>query len=80
MAEIRATKNGEIYLKDVSLQTILETVANWYDVEIHYVTEIPAGKFSLRVPLESKLSVIIDILRKQGVQIARQGKGITVGK
>jgi ferric-dicitrate binding protein FerR (iron transport regulator) len=77
-AEILATKNGMIYLKDVSLQTILAAVANWYKVEIHSETEIPAGTFSLMVPLESKLSVIIDMLKKQGVHVVHQGKRVTV--
>jgi transmembrane sensor len=79
-AEILATKNGMIYLKNVSLQTILAAVANWYKVEIHYESEIPAGKFSLMVPLESKLPVIVDTLKKQGVHIVYQGKRVTIWK
>ncbi len=80
-SEILALKNGEIYLREASIQTIMATISKWYNVEIHYAGgEIPDRKLTLRVPLESKLSVIVDSLKKQGLHIYLLGNAITILK
>jgi transmembrane sensor len=80
-SEILALKNGEIYLREASIQTIMATISKWYNVEIHYAGgEIPDSKLTLRVPLESKLSVIVDSLKKQGLRIYLLGNAITILK
>ncbi len=79
-AEILALKNGEIYLKDASIETIMATVSRWYQVAIKYPGRIPNKKLNLKVPLESKISVIIDSLKKQGIHLYEQGGTITILK
>ena len=80
-SEILALKNGEIYLRDASIQTIMATISRWYNVEVHYSGgDIPESKLTLRVPLESKLSVIVDSLKKQGLHILLLGNSITILK
>jgi transmembrane sensor len=79
-SEILSLKCGQINMKDAGIQDVLSTVAQWYDVRVEYLGAIPDKKFSLKVPLESNLSVIIDMIKKQGVHITMQGKVITVVK
>ena len=79
-AEIFSLKNGQIDLKDVGIKEIMAIVAQWYDIRIQYLGEIPDKKYSLKVPLESKLTLITDMLNKQGLHITKQGRIITVIK
>lgn len=79
-SQILALKYGMINMKEASIQEVLSTVAQWYDVRVEYPGAIPDKKFSLKVPLEADLSVIIEMIKKQGVHITMQGKVITVMK
>ena len=80
-SNILSLKNGEIYFKDASLKDVLYTVTQWYDVTIQYGEGVnPDQKVSLRVPLDSKLSVIIDSLTKQGFTVIKGGKTIRIEK
>jgi ferric-dicitrate binding protein FerR (iron transport regulator) len=78
--EVLAIKNGEIYFKSATLPTILQVVARWYDVDVKYDVQSTDDKFTLKVPLGSDISVIIDSLRKQGAHILISGKTITIVK
>jgi transmembrane sensor len=77
-AEVLALKNGEIYTKNVSIQTIMSRVTRWYDVEVRYASGISENKYTLRVSLGTDISTIIESLKKQGAQISLQGKILTI--
>jgi hypothetical protein len=79
-AEVLALKNGEIYTKDVSIQTIMSLVSRWYDVEVRYGSGITENKYSVRVPFGTNLSSIIESLKNQGAYIIQDGKVITIIK
>ncbi len=78
--EIIAWKNGEFYFKDAALQTLMPSIAKWYDVDIQYVSQIQDKKFSLRVPRNTPLKKVLESLQKQGLHITQQGKTITIWK
>ena len=79
-AEIMALKNGEIYFREAPIQSIMATVAKWYPVHTRYEGGIPAGRYSLRVPVDAGFSVITDSLKQQGVHLVVQGKTISISK
>ncbi len=78
--EVLALKNGEIYFKSATLPNILQVVARWYSVDVKYDVQPTDDKFTLKVPLGSDISVIVDSLRKQGAHILLAGKTITIVK
>jgi ferric-dicitrate binding protein FerR (iron transport regulator) len=79
-AEVLALKYGEIYTKDVSIQTIMSLVSRWYDVEVRYGSGIMENKYTVRVPFGTNLSSIIESLKNQGAYIIQDGKVITIIK
>jgi transmembrane sensor len=80
LTEIIAWKNGEFYYRQAGLPLILPAIANWYDVDIQYGSQIPDKKISLRMPRTAPLSEVLDNLRKQDLHITQRGKIITIWK
>jgi transmembrane sensor len=76
--EVMALKNGEIYLKDISLQDIMSRVSKWYDVEVRDFSIRTEKRYMLRFPMGTELSAIIESLQKQGAHLIVQDKIITI--
>jgi ferric-dicitrate binding protein FerR (iron transport regulator) len=78
--EIIAWKNGRTLFHDADIQTIMQTISRWYDVDVNYIGALPDKKFNVNIPRDADLSELINSLKKQGVHISARGKKITVAK
>lgn len=73
-----AWKNGMFRFKDADLQTVMRSVARWYDVEVDYEGNLPARQFSGEIHRNVNLSELLDILSFYKVHFRIDGKKITV--
>lgn len=78
--EAIAWKNGMFSFKDADLQTVMRTVARWYDVEVSYEGNFPGRQFSGEIHRNINLSEVLDILSFFKVHFRIDGKKITVTK
>ncbi|MBB5622061.1 ferric-dicitrate binding protein FerR (iron transport regulator) [Pedobacter cryoconitis] len=78
--EAIAWKNGMFSFKDADLQTVMRSVARWYDVEVSYEGNLPGRQFSGEIHRNINLSEVLDILSFFKVHFRIDGKKITVTK
>ena len=75
-----AWKNGMFRFKDADLQTVMRSVARWYDVEVSYEGNLPGRQFSGEIHRDINLSEVLDILSFFKVHFKIEGKKIIVTK
>jgi ferric-dicitrate binding protein FerR (iron transport regulator) len=73
-----AWKEGYFYFKHSGLKEIMRQLARWYDVDIIYQGNIPAGYFSGEMPKDAKASQVLEILKESGVRFTIEDKKIIV--
>lgn len=78
--EVMAWKNGMFRFRDADLQTVMRSVARWYDVQVNYEGTLPARQFSGEIHRNINLSEVLDILSFFKVHFRVDGKTITVTK
>ena len=76
--EIIAWKTGRIYYKDAKINTILQDISRWYDVDILYPDSIPEKHFHLDLSREADISDLLSALRKQGLHIDLRDRSLLV--
>ena len=79
-AEIIGWKNGRTIFRNADIQTIMKMVARWYNVDVNYKGSIPDKKFSINIPRNSDLPVLLDSLKKQGLIVSLHRKTVTILK
>lgn len=78
--EVLAWKNGLFHFNNASIQTILEQVARWYDVEVVYETNTNVH-FSFLLDRKMPVSRLLQILELTGsIHFKIEGKTIRVVK
>jgi ferric-dicitrate binding protein FerR (iron transport regulator) len=75
---IVAWKNGMTVFKNARLQTIMRTVARWYDVQVIYQGSIPEKSLSGGIPRNTNLSQVLKVLESYHLHFKLEGKQITV--
>lgn len=78
--EVIAWKNGMFRFRDADLQTVMRSVARWYDVRVNYEGTLPVRQFSGEIHRNVNLSEVLDILSFFKVHFRVDGKTITVTK
>lgn len=78
--EVIAWKNGMFRFRDADLQTVMRSVARWYDVQVNYEGTLPVRQFSGEIHRNVNLSEVLDILSFFKVHFRVEGKTITVTK
>jgi transmembrane sensor len=77
--EVMAWKNGRFQFGDkADLQVIMRKIARWYDVDISYEATGISQRFGGEIPMNSKLSEVLDILRTSGVKFTISGRKVVV--
>lgn len=76
--EVLAWKNGWFNFNKCDIQMVMRQIARWYDVEVEYRGQIPAGHFSGVVSQANEISKVLDILRTGGVNFKTEGRKIIV--
>ena len=73
-----AWRNHRTTFHNESLPLILRSVSRWYDADIRYMGPVPSGKYSLDLPRDAEISDVLDQLKKQGVHIMVERRGLGV--
>jgi transmembrane sensor len=78
--EAIAWKKGVFVFSNADLHSILRQVSRWYNVEIVYKAEVPAGSFGGTLSRLSPLSDLVGILESNGVNCLIEGNKLIIGK
>lgn len=77
-ADAIAWKNGVFKFKEEDLESVMRSVARWYDLDVTYEGHAPNRQFSGEIDRNSNLSQVLDILSFFKVQFRVVGKQIIV--
>ncbi len=77
---VLAWKNGEFIFKDVALETIMDELARWYDMQVDYETEdLKKMRFYLYVERSENLEEVLQkIALTNQVKYRVNGKKIII--
>nr|WP_199080047.1 FecR family protein [Pedobacter sp. ASV19] len=78
LEEAVAWKNGLFRFENADLPTVMRQIARWYDVEIVYPAQIPAGTFTGEVYRNMTASKVLDGIGFTGVKFKIEGKKIII--
>ncbi|WP_316779653.1 FecR family protein [Pedobacter antarcticus] len=71
-------KNGYIIFNAADIQTIMQQVSRWYNIDVRYEGEISRRTFTGRVPRSSNLSSLLKIMELSNIHFKLEQKsGIT---
>jgi transmembrane sensor len=78
LEEAVAWKNGLFRFENADLPTVMRQIARWYDVDIVYPAQIPAGTFTGEVYRNMTASKVLDGIGFTGVKFKIEGKKIII--
>lgn len=78
--EVMAWKNGSFYFSQADVPLIMRQVARWYNVEIEYVGEVPAGFYNGKPSRDITVAEMLKILEYSGIKITIEGNKIKVSQ
>lgn len=73
-----AWKNGMFLFKDADINTVMKSIARWYDVEVKYEGLMPNRQFSGEIHRNLNLSQVLEILNFYKVHFRTEGRTIIV--
>lgn len=76
--DVIAWKNGYFSFRNADLPTVMRQLARWYDVEISYQQNIPAGTFSGEIGKSLSLEQALKILEQTRVHFKIEGRRIVI--
>lgn len=76
--EAIAWKNGFFQFNNSSLETIMQQIARWYDVEVVYANTTLSRRFTGKMSRNVSLQHVLKVLELSDVKFTLQGKKITV--
>ncbi len=79
---VLAWKDGNMIFKSAVIEDIMKQVQRWYDIQVVYEGKIPQRLFSGGISRQSKLSVLLSILKDSGINYELKetslGKQLTI--
>lgn len=75
---VTAWKNGLFYFKDASLQTVMNQLQRWYDIEVTYQSERKGDEFNGQIPRDKPLEKVLEILKLSGINFKMNGRQLIV--
>ena len=76
--QVMAWKNGRFVFEDASLETIMDQVSRWYDVDVVYQDKVPKRFFTADISRNINLTVFLKVLNESGVRFKIEGKKLLV--
>jgi transmembrane sensor len=73
-----AWKNGYFLFEDVDVDQVMNQLKRWYDVQVEYVSNKPAGHFAGEISRNTNLLTVLEILNKSGIQAKLVNRKIIV--
>ncbi|WP_342328547.1 FecR domain-containing protein [Pedobacter sp. FW305-3-2-15-E-R2A2] len=71
-------KDGWFYFKSASLSEVLNEAAKWYDLKITYKSDVPADRFTGKVPRTASLGMFIKVLQLSDVKFKLEGRNMII--
>ncbi len=78
LEQVMAWKNGYFLFNNTDLQTLMRQVSRWYNVEVSFEGTINADGFSGKISREVPLSVVLQALELNDVNVTRVGRNLVV--
>jgi transmembrane sensor len=78
--QVMAWKNGYFSFDKSTATEVMQELARWYNIEVVYEGEVPDEQFGGELRRNSKLSSVLKILEKSGVNFRINGNTVTVHK
>ncbi|WP_440133938.1 FecR family protein [Chitinophaga sancti] len=75
---VTAWKNGLFYFKDASLQTVMNQLQRWYDIEVIYQSARKGDEFNGQIPRDKPLTKVLEILTLSGINFKMSGRQLIV--
>ncbi|WP_343690768.1 FecR domain-containing protein [Chitinophaga sp.] len=75
---VTAWKNGWFYFRDASLQTVMNQLQRWYDIEVIYQSERKGDEFNGQIPRDKPLNKVLEILSLSGINFKMNGRQLIV--
>ena len=76
--DVLAWKNGLFNFDRADVRSIMNEISRWYDIDIHYAGDIPDFHYGGKIPRNSSLTEIVNILSAADLNVQLQGKTLTV--
>ncbi|MGC4037731.1 MAG: DUF4974 domain-containing protein [Chitinophagaceae bacterium] len=76
--QVMAWRNGFFQFKNANLQTVLNQLSRWYDLQIVYKGKITDQRFEGKIPNTAMLSQVLSVLKKNEVHFEIEGKKMIV--
>ena len=76
--EVVAWKDGLFILKKADIPSVLRQIARWYDVDIVYKGNVPAGRITGDMPRNMKLSKMLEVMELVGVHFKIEDNKVLV--
>lgn len=80
LAQVMAWKNGLFNFDRADIQTVMRSIERWYDVDVVYEGEIPSDHLLGRIPMNTSIDRVLNILAEIGIKFRIEGKKIMVTK
>lgn len=71
-------KEGWFYYKSTSLESVLREASRWYNLEVVYKGNIPADRFTGKVPRNASLGKFIKVLELSDIKFRIEGRKMLV--
>jgi transmembrane sensor len=76
--KVMAWKNGRFSFENASLESIMNQVSRWYDVDVVYQDKVPKRFFTADISRNNNLSVFLKVLAESGIRFKMEGKKLLV--
>lgn len=63
LEEVTAWKEGDLIFNDDGIETVMQQIARWYDVDVIYQGEKPKGTFYVHISRDTKISEVLKALQ-----------------
>jgi transmembrane sensor len=78
MDQVMAWKNGLFNFNHADLNTVMQQLARWYDIDVRYEGPIPSRKFKGEITRDLNLSQVLSLLEDVEVKFLIEGKTLIV--
>ena len=78
LVSVLAWKDGMFDLKSADIGVVMRQIGRWYDVDVVFEGAVPAGHLTGRVPRNTNLAIVLEVLQKSGIHFRLQGKTVIV--
>lgn len=76
--EAIAWKNGLFQFSKADIVTVMRQIEKWYDVEVVFEGKIPEKQFVGKVPRDSDITEVLEILKLSNIKFRIEGKKVIV--